>query len=334
MLIGPLGSGKTTTVMKLAYNYKKNRKIGIICADTERFGAYDQLKQNSYSINIPFYGDRTSSNPITIVSDGLRHFSDRDLVIIDTAGIDDNIASLVKLTKFADILYHTLDNTSSAETIKMQIRNAARYNVHSYILTKADDGYNLGNLVAISPNTLQYVGHGERAKHLTRYNSGRIMSKIFGNNRNINNSRSLKKIAENTFKIMEGKSTLGDLHYNISQQIKMFQTNMGMLEYMGDAKEVMLNMYKKCLIYKYIMDSMTEKELSDPNYNKYFTEYSRVKRWSLGSGTSIKMVKELQTKYNDLSHGVSRCRRGKRGSNCSCQRCSFNKNIKKMYSKL
>ncbi|XP_026685102.1 signal recognition particle 54 kDa protein-like [Diaphorina citri] len=57
MFVGLQGSGKTTTCTKLAYHYlKKNWKACLVCADTFRAGAYDQLKQNATKARIPFYG--------------------------------------------------------------------------------------------------------------------------------------------------------------------------------------------------------------------------------------------------------------------------------------
>lgn len=57
MFVGLQGSGKTTTCTKLAYHYqKKNWKSALVCADTFRAGAYDQVKQNATKARIPFYG--------------------------------------------------------------------------------------------------------------------------------------------------------------------------------------------------------------------------------------------------------------------------------------
>lgn len=57
MFVGLQGSGKTTTCTKLAYHYqKKNWKSCLVCADTFRAGAYDQVKQNATKARIPFYG--------------------------------------------------------------------------------------------------------------------------------------------------------------------------------------------------------------------------------------------------------------------------------------
>lgn len=57
MFVGLQGSGKTTTCTKLAYHFlKKNWKSCLVCADTFRAGAYDQVKQNCTKARIPFYG--------------------------------------------------------------------------------------------------------------------------------------------------------------------------------------------------------------------------------------------------------------------------------------
>ena len=57
MFVGLQGSGKTTTCTKLAYYYhKKGWRTSLVCADTFRAGAYDQLKQNATKARIPFYG--------------------------------------------------------------------------------------------------------------------------------------------------------------------------------------------------------------------------------------------------------------------------------------
>ena len=58
--------------MQLAYYYKKKGwKTALVCADTFRAGAFDQLKQNATKCGIPFYGSYTESDPVTIASDGI-----------------------------------------------------------------------------------------------------------------------------------------------------------------------------------------------------------------------------------------------------------------------
>lgn len=89
MFVGLQGSGKTTTCMKYAHFYKKKGfKPAMVCADTFRAGAFDQLKQNATKANIPFYGSYSETDPAVIAETGVKKFKDggRDLIIVDTSG--------------------------------------------------------------------------------------------------------------------------------------------------------------------------------------------------------------------------------------------------------
>ncbi|XP_045814903.1 signal recognition particle 54 kDa protein 2-like [Trifolium pratense] len=89
MFVGLQGSGKTTTCTKYAHYYqKKGLKPGLVCADTFRAGAFDQLKQNATKAKIPFYGSYMESDPVKIVVEGVERFKEEncDLIILDTSG--------------------------------------------------------------------------------------------------------------------------------------------------------------------------------------------------------------------------------------------------------
>ena len=89
MFVGLQGSGKTTTCTKLAWYYqKKGWKACLVCADTFRAGAYDQLKQNATKARIPFYGSYTEADPVVIVKDGVDMFKSEgfEIIIVDTSG--------------------------------------------------------------------------------------------------------------------------------------------------------------------------------------------------------------------------------------------------------
>lgn len=89
MFVGLQGSGKTTTCTKLAYHYqKKNWKSCLVCADTFRAGAYDQIKQNATKARIPFYGSYTEVDPVIIAQDGVEMFKKEgfEMIIVDTSG--------------------------------------------------------------------------------------------------------------------------------------------------------------------------------------------------------------------------------------------------------
>lgn len=89
MFVGLQGSGKTTTCTKYAYHHKKKGwKPALVCADTFRAGAFDQLKQNSTKAGIPFYGSYKETDPAIIAQQGVQRFREegRDLIIVDTSG--------------------------------------------------------------------------------------------------------------------------------------------------------------------------------------------------------------------------------------------------------
>ena len=77
MFVGLQGCGKTTTCTKYAYMMKrKGFKCALVCADTFRAGAFDQLKQNAMKIKVPFYGSYTETDPVKIAADGVDKFKD------------------------------------------------------------------------------------------------------------------------------------------------------------------------------------------------------------------------------------------------------------------
>jgi len=89
MLVGIQGTGKTTAAVKLARFYqKRGLRPAIICADTYRPGAFEQLKQLADKISVPVYGEPNSRDTLKIVKKGMEQFSNQkyDLIIVDTAG--------------------------------------------------------------------------------------------------------------------------------------------------------------------------------------------------------------------------------------------------------
>ena len=87
MLVGIQGSGKTTASGKLAkYFQKRGLKTALVCTDTYRPGAYDQLSQLASRANIAVYGEPKEKKAEKIAMRGLKQFKDYELVIIDTAG--------------------------------------------------------------------------------------------------------------------------------------------------------------------------------------------------------------------------------------------------------
>ena len=72
MFVGLQGSGKTTTCTKFAYHYmKKGYRVGLVCSDTFRAGAFEQLKMNAAKIKCPFFGHKKETDPVKIAQEGV-----------------------------------------------------------------------------------------------------------------------------------------------------------------------------------------------------------------------------------------------------------------------
>lgn len=87
LFVGLQGAGKTTTIAKFAnYYQRRGWKTAMVCADTFRAGAFDQLKQNATKLRVPFYGSYTEADPVAIAEDGVEQFvKDRyEVIIVDT----------------------------------------------------------------------------------------------------------------------------------------------------------------------------------------------------------------------------------------------------------
>jgi signal recognition particle subunit SRP54 len=97
--VGLQGAGKTTTCTKYAYYYKKKGwKTALVCADTFRAGAFDQLKQNATKAKIPFYGSYLETDPVVLAKEGVDKFIKEkyELIIVDTSGKHQQEESLFK----------------------------------------------------------------------------------------------------------------------------------------------------------------------------------------------------------------------------------------------
>ncbi|KAF6173797.1 hypothetical protein GIB67_003798, partial [Kingdonia uniflora] len=95
--VGLQGSKKPTACTKYTFHYqKKGWKPALVCTDTFRAGAFDQLKQNTTKAKIPFYGSYMESDPVKIAVESVDRFKQEngDLIIVDTCGRRKQEASL------------------------------------------------------------------------------------------------------------------------------------------------------------------------------------------------------------------------------------------------
>lgn len=102
---GLQGQGKTTTVAKYgAYFKRRGWRVGVVCCDTFRAGAFEQLKQNCSAVHLPYYGSYTEKDPAKLAKDGRAHFQKLgfDMVLLDTSGRHQQSEELLQEMKLID----------------------------------------------------------------------------------------------------------------------------------------------------------------------------------------------------------------------------------------
>uniref|UniRef100_A0A7N2LLJ5 signal-recognition-particle GTPase n=1 Tax=Quercus lobata TaxID=97700 RepID=A0A7N2LLJ5_QUELO len=147
MFVGLQGSGKTTTCTKYAYYHqKKGWRPSLVCADTFRAGAFDQLKQNATKAKIPFYGSYTESDPVKIAVEGVERFKKEncDLIIVDTSGRHKQEAALfeemrqVSEATKPDLVIFVMDSSIGQAAFDQAQAFKQSVSVGAVIVTKMD----------------------------------------------------------------------------------------------------------------------------------------------------------------------------------------------------
>ncbi len=153
-LVGATGVGKTTTIAKLAANFRlrDHIKMGLVTVDTYRIAAVEQLRTYAEIIDLPM---KVVTNPLEMRR-ALDDLVGLDLVLIDTAGRSPRdelqIQELKRLLAEArvDEVHLVLSLTSSLKSLLASVEKFASANATSLILTKLDEAAGLGNLLALS----------------------------------------------------------------------------------------------------------------------------------------------------------------------------------------
>ena len=167
-LVGPTGVGKTTTIAKLAANYRlrKRHNVGLITVDTYRIAAVEQLRTYADIIDLPM---QVVSTPREM-RDAVRRLSGLDLILMDTAGRSprDEI-KIQELKAFlseaeADEVHLVLSGVAGQRTLQQTADRFAAVGTTSMILTKLDEATGLGNLLPLlraKKLPLSYLTNGQ-----------------------------------------------------------------------------------------------------------------------------------------------------------------------------
>jgi signal recognition particle subunit SRP54 len=312
MLVGIQGSGKTTTAAKLARFYqKRGLKPALICADTYRPGAFAQLQQLANRINVPIFGDPKNKDPVKVVSEGLKQFPDKDLIIVDTAGRHKEERELIKEMKTLeqkikpDEIVMVVDGTIGQQALIQAKTFHEATPIGAILVTKLDGSARGGgalSAVAATGAPIKFIGTGEKIEDIESFVPSRFVGRLLGMG---DLETLLEKVKEAEIKVPEkkarailsGKFTLTDM-YEQFQAVKgmgPFRKVLQMLPGMSaNIPDEMLNQAEGRLEkWRVIIQSMRPEEKENP---KVFNS-SRVKRVARGSGTTEKDVKELLKQY-------------------------------------
>lgn len=317
LLVGLFGSGKTTTAGKLALYYKKRGfKVALIGLDTFRPAAMEQLEQIADSIKVPVFLKKGERNPQKIIKHFEKEFSKYNIIIADSAGRDALDKELVKEIKSIDkqlkptetVLVIPADIGQNAKEQTKAFHDALKIN--GVIITKLDGTARGGGALtacAVTRTPVKFIGVGEKMDSLETFDPKRFISRILG----MGDLETLLEKAKESFdqegaedlakKFMRGKFNLVDLYSQLEGMNKMgplkgimnMIPGMGMAKMPKDALNVQEDKLKK---FKFIMDSMTQEELENPDK----ISSSRIERIAKGSGTKTRDVKDLLTQYKQM----------------------------------
>jgi signal recognition particle subunit SRP54 len=313
MLVGIQGSGKTTHAAKLArYFQKRGLKVGLICADTYRPGAYAQLQQLATRTNTPFFGDLKQKDPVKVVREGLKQLGEKDLVIVDTAGRHKEEKDLIKEMKDLeknikpDEVIMVIDGTIGQQALAQAKSFHEATPIGAIIVTKLDGSSRGGgalSAVAATGAPIKFIGTGEKIEDIEPFIPSRFVGRLLGMG---DLETLLEKVKDAEIQvpqkkakeIMSGNFTLTDMYEQFQAVKKMgpFGKVLKMIPGLSSSNvpEEMLNTAEGRLEkWGVIIQSMTPEEKENPK----LLNSSRAKRIARGSGTTEKDVKELLKQY-------------------------------------
>ncbi|KAB8155391.1 signal recognition particle-docking protein FtsY [Kordia sp. TARA_039_SRF] len=199
MVVGVNGVGKTTTIGKLAYQFKKKGlKVVLGAADTFRAAAIDQLQVWADRVDVPIVKQNMGSDPASVAYDTLKSgvAQDADVIIIDTAGRLHNKVNLMKeLTKVKKVMQKViddaphdvllvLDGSTGQNAFEQAKQFTAATEVTSLAVTKLDGTAKGGVVIGISDQfqiPVKYIGVGEGIEDLQVFNKYEFVDSFFKN---------------------------------------------------------------------------------------------------------------------------------------------------------
>lgn len=322
MFVGLQGSGKTTTCGKYAHYYqRKGYKPALVCADTFRAGAFDQLKQNASKAKIPFFGSYTETDPAKIALEGVELMKKEgcDLIIVDTSGRHKQEASLfeemrqVQEATKPDLVVFVMDGSIGQAAFEQAQAFKQSVPVGAVIVTKMDGHAKGGgalSAVAATQSPVVFIGTGEHIDEFELFETKAFVSRLLGMGDwsgfmdKIQDVIPMDQQPELLQKLQEGHFTLRIMYEQFQNILKLGPLGQVMAMIPGFSQELMPKGREKesaARLKKFmtIMDSMTDQELDSTN-PKLFQDGKRILRVARGCGRHPLEVQELLEEYRKM----------------------------------
>ena len=197
LVVGVNGVGKTTTIAKLAYQYKQaGKKVMLGAADTFRAAAVEQLQLWADRVGVPIVQQGMNADPASVAYDTLQSAlsKDMDVVLIDTAGrLHNKIGLMNELGKIKKVMQKlmpdapheillVLDASTGQNAIEQAKQFTAATDVNALALTKLDGTAKGGVIIGISDQfkiPVRYIGLGEKMTDLQVFNADEFVDSLF-----------------------------------------------------------------------------------------------------------------------------------------------------------
>ena len=336
MLVGLQGTGKTTTVGKLAFNLKKKKKNPLlVAADVYRPAAITQLQVLGEQVGVPVFSLGNEVSPVEIARQSLEKAAHLacDTIIIDTAGrlhIDEKLMEELQNIK-ATVQPHEILLTVDAMTGQDAVTVADTFNkdlgLTGLVVTKLDGDARGGAVLSVREVTgcpVKFVGMGEKLDALEPFYPDRMASRILGMGDilslidKIKDTTDLAKALEMEKKLKKDEFTLEQFLEQMQQIKKLgsLDTILGMIPGMGGISQKLKEANvdeKEFARVEAIIRSMTPKERQKPE----IINGSRRKRIAMGSGTRVQDVNRLLKQFGEMRKMMKKMKKmqkGKKGS--------------------
>ncbi|WP_159648605.1 signal recognition particle protein [Erysipelothrix aquatica] len=316
MMVGLQGSGKTTSIAKIAreLKVKEDKKVLLVAADLARPAAIEQLKILGERIGVEVFA-KENSTPVEVVTDALSYGKDFDAILIDTAGrlqIDEalmqQLVDIQALAKPEEILL-SVDAMSGQDVIHVANGFKSKLNLTGLVATKFDGDSRGGSILSVRYMTqvpVKYVGVGEGIEELEAFHPDRTASRILGMGDIVSlvekaqEKMDIEASEKSAERMMNGQFTLDDMLIQLQQVSKMGPIS-GLLKMLPGANQ-MANQIddddasKGMKKTEAMIQSMTKEERNDPT----IIRSGRKHRIAKGSGVTTTDVNRLLSQYDKM----------------------------------